>query len=575
MRLKAIVLASILIVALAPLGVPSASASGDLKSSIVSMYCVYGVESWKADAASNIIGNILGPIPPDVPGAANDTLAAKDYRMCLGCWLNMTVLITKSDGTPIDAARSYSVSAYMQNPSGNIIAAVKDHDGKKFTLTFDLDGERNTDNPIASMGTHMITVNITEETGMDPYIPNRLRGTDVFTVAVGGSSLGTSVMPIMLPETAIREYQDVSSGLPYIGEFMPVLSSPVGLDDNIVISFNAGVANKTATISRFIIKPIAPGAPSIPGTTSIDSKVLSTGMTGSDGRMSLIVKGKDLIGNATGGIAILAGYVSSDLFLEKAPAAAYAFAVPVSDHKCKIEDYKPNYEIPYFYSGTTDVIVEDFDGGSVGTAYATSPGDLFVISNLGKVWTYQFDPAPPTYHYRVAHIQNSDTGNASITAYTTAAMLYSGQDFYGIAYGSRGYMMSASGGSCILGKSGTITISVTSLTTNYDGDVDPGCAMKIKLTATNIPGLGNWSKDVEIPELGQVTETISFKPDETGIFNVLVRSETPGLSCNRSVNVRVMKAEDAKKGFLGLPGFEFVIAVGAALAVLAARKRRR
>ena len=574
MRPNAAVIALMFIVALALPGaaaldnIPaSENLGGDMKSSISSMYCVYGIESWKADAVSQILGDL-----PDIPGAVNDILAAKDYKMCLGYWLNVTVVITKSDGTAIDGTRSYSVSGAMQNPSGDITAAVKNIDGKEFILTFDLDGERNTDNPIASIGTHTILVNITED---DPIYGDHLKGSDIFSVQIGGASFAASKPFIVLPETAIRNYQDVSSGLPSAGDFMPVLSTPVGLEESTTIVFNAGAPNKTVTISRFIIKPIASGVPNIPGTMSIDAKVLSSGMTGSNGRASLIVKGKDMIGNATSGIVILAGYVSSDLFFENAPAAAYAFAMPVSDHKCKINEFKPNYAALDVYEGTTDVIVEDFDGESAGTAYVTSPGDLFVISNLGEIWTYRFDPAAPTSHYRVAHIQNRDTGNTSATAYTATAMLYNGDAFYGLAYGSRGYIMSATGGSCLLNKKGKITITVVSLTTNFDENVDPGCAMKVKLTATNIPGLGNWSKDMEIPELGQVTEIISFRPNETGTFNVLVQSETPGLQRNQSVNVRVMKPEDAKKGFLGLPGFEIGAAIGAALAVLMMRKRRR
>lgn len=581
MRMKVAILASMFAIALA---LPAAAAlggaqsSGDLKSTIVGMYCAYGIESWKADAASQVIDDITGPMMggqfPDFPGAVNDTLAAKDYRMCLGAWLNVTVLITKSDGSAVDATRSYSVSGDIQNPSGNIPAAVKSIDGKKFTLTFDLDGERNTENPVASMGTHAILVNITEN-DPNPDVPDMLKGSDVFSVRIGGSSFAASKPMMIMPEAALRTYQDVSSGLPPAGEFMPMLSSPVGLNENVMVSFDAGAPNRTVTISRFMVKPVSPGAPSVPGTMSIDCKVLSSGMTGSDGRASLVVKGKDMLGDAKSGMVVLAGYVSSDLFSEDTPAAAYAFAVPVSDHNLKIAEFKPNYEVPYFYEGTTDVIVEDFDGGSAGTAYVTSPGDLFVISNLGKIWTYAFDPAAPTFHYRIAHVQNMDTSNQSSTSYTAAAMLYSNDAFYGIAYGSRGYTMSASGGSVLLNKNGKITITITSLTTNYDGDVDPGCAIKVNLTASNIPGLGNWTKEVEIPELGQVTETITFKPDETGAFNVLVQSETPGLRYNQSVNVRVVKAQEANKGFLGLPGFEMTALIGAALAASAfARKKK-
>lgn len=492
-------------------------------------------------------------------------LVVKDYGLCLGAWLNMTVQLSRTDGGQIDPARSYTISGVMYVPAGTLNATVTKLDNTKFKITFDLDGERGTENLVASSGTHSVVVNITED---DPIYGKRLKGSDIFSVTITPSSFSVAKPITALPEDAIRGYQDLSSGIPSMGRYIPILVSPARLDEYLIISFNLGRPNRTATVSSFAVKRTAP----LVGPYQIDSKVLITGKTGSDGRISLAVKGKDLIGNASSGLVIIAGYLSGasqDTYL-----AAQAFAVPVSDHICKVDGYQLSWEYPPFYEGTTDVIIEDLDGGSIGVAYATSPGDLFVISPLGNVWQYAFDPANPQSHYRAARIQNSDTLSASISSYIVIGMLYSGENFYGIAYGSRGFIMSASAGPCIVNKDGKINIKISSLTSNYDADLDSGCSIKVRLAAKNVPGVENWSEEVEVPELGQITKTIVFKANRTGTYYVVIEATSSGLQCNQTVSVRVIKPEEAKKGTIfGIPGFEVPLLLCGLLMALIRRRR--
>lgn len=433
-----------------------------------------------------------------------------------------------------------------------------------------------------------------------------------------------------VPDSMFRLFTDVGWDRSVLMVTRPVVGSDA---IELEYEFDPSIAGQAVELRRLVAEravkpnPSAPTAPAplpsipfIPGVSdnetlrkategtdrfvTVDNALVTGGESVVDangnvrfvvGAQSLLVHGNDLV--------VLAAVLKSNFDPDRcdedclgSPAfrvGATELVAPVSSQHVNITRYKlldeqsrggaapaPVRDVA-LAANALQVYVRDEDGFSSPNPQnpQTRSGDVYAVVAGGRssapLSGAGLSPSQSEGDVLSGNLPVRNIQEAGVNIYRVFAFVYQSQDqFYGLAFGDRGYRLRLDPLEVQPGDDSGVWVNVTSVTTNYDEvPEDPGFDLKVTLTVKVGDG-ANVTKSVAVKELSETATFFAVPAAEVDV-PVSVESTSGDLLPPAATTIIRFTPEDSGVDKPRIPGFDAVALVGAVVAMIAWARRRR
>lgn len=581
------------------------------KVKLLNVTTFYGSERWKLDDRFYRDNPLAG-----IANGSASFEAAVGYRVAL------KVRLTDSDGkdTTTSDLQNINITAYLLIPTGRLPAYVLREAGTlptasnspNFHLFFDLDGSNymppgGRSTPGQHPGPKYVRVDIVRKPVTPGGQPVNVGSTDlVFDYGIPTQSvtipgiLDANIVDV--PDSSFRIFNDIGWG-----KSVRLVMQPVDPAKNVQVAYSFGAPNATvkwwSLAAQRLCQPPACTPGSGGGTVEILRKLLQTGRTDAQGQVTFTAPAADLLKfsgrTLTAGLAVVAASLSpeedlgatlDDSFRLGSTAirtGAAELVIPVTTRvnsvvEFRVEGVNTTGQAPdplttqAMATNQLRVVVFDDGGGSTtGDARAILPNQRDTDVLATGQFSRDQDPAFQE-KYRVARIPVRGIVDQHRTSYRVLGLLYvsPNDEFYGLTYADRGFLLSASAPPTAVGQSGTLWLNVTSVTTNYDvRPRESGFRVNVDVRVS-IPDLRiNRTERFMLDEAATENRPFPISYNQVGDLKITVLSSSGDtLSNPQNVFASFVQEQPKRKLAERIPGFEALLLAFAFLGVIAARR---
>ncbi|MBW3582674.1 MAG: hypothetical protein KY455_06200 [Euryarchaeota archaeon] len=232
-------------------------------------------------------------------------------------------------------------------------------------------------------------------------------------------------------------------------------------------------------------------------------------------------------------------------------------------------------------TGSTDLVFQDSGQDKSGGPTGTNAGDLHALQVKGSSHEaitkarLSRDAQSQWVRGSVPHVVFPD----DVGQYDLLAMLYGPLDeFLGMTNVRRGVDLSADSIRLVEGDAGQIVLRVRSLTSDFD-DVpgEPELETTVAIHANGLPGGGNFSRTIKVPEDQSETVPVEVTTNQPGVFTVRFIATSGEITQRMDVLVEVISKEQARgedRAWYDIPGPSGVLVAVALLGLVVLVRRR-